>query len=265
VLVQISDLHITEPGALCMGRVDTGAFLRRCVARLLQLTPRPDAVLVTGDLVDLGTVREYEHLRELIAPLAAALPTYLMLGNHDARSEFRGVFDDARYAGDFVHYAFDAGPLRVIALDTHDPGNHGGRLCAARLAFLARALDAAGDRPVVIAMHHPPFASGIAPTDSCLLDAADTAELAAIVARHPRVERVICGHVHRSMTARFAGTIAQTAPSCAHQVALTFGDVPGAWTLEPPGFLQHVWMPPAGALVSHHTYVEVAETRRYGE
>ena len=73
ILAQISDLHITAPGTLLVGKIDTAAFLRRCVARLGALVPRPDAVIVTGDLVDRGTVAEYEALRELLAPLA--MPT----------------------------------------------------------------------------------------------------------------------------------------------------------------------------------------------
>jgi 3',5'-cyclic-AMP phosphodiesterase len=43
---------------------------------------------------------------------------------------------------------------------------------------------------------------------------------------------VICGHLHRPIHVRFAGTIASTAPSCAHQVALTFDPAaPAAFTL----------------------------------
>src|SRR5438045_3093593 len=119
MLVQISDLHITAPGRRVAGRVDTAAYLRRCVARLGELVPRPAAVIATGDLVDAGTVLEYEALRDLLAPLAA--PLYLMMGNHDDRAAFRAVFGAADYlrgGGEHVQYAFDAGPLRVIALDT---------------------------------------------------------------------------------------------------------------------------------------------------
>src|SRR3989344_2288508 len=47
-------------------------------------------------------------------------------------------------------------------------------------------------RPVVIAMHHPPFRTLIGHMDDIgLREGADALE--AIVARHPQVERVICG------------------------------------------------------------------------
>ena len=63
LLAQISDLHIKRPGALAYRRVDTGAYLARCVAALNALEPRPDAVIMTGDLVDQGDPEQYEHLR----------------------------------------------------------------------------------------------------------------------------------------------------------------------------------------------------------
>jgi len=259
LLAQISDLHVTEPGQLLCGRVDTAGYVRRCVARLGALATVPDAVVITGDLVDRGTIREYETLRELLAPLT--MPVYLLLGNHDDRAAFRAVFGAAPYpgaAGDFLQYGFDVGELRVLALDTLEPGKSGGTLCATRRAWLTRELDQARGRPVVIAMHHPPFATGIPFMDRCGLDRRDAAELAVIVAHHPNVERVICGHLHRSIHARFAGTIAATSPSPAHQLALGFTpDAVVGFAMEPPAFVQHVWID--AMLVSHHTQLEPFE------
>lgn len=256
LLAQISDPHITEPGRLVSGRVDTAAFFRRCIARLCSLATPPDAVIVTGDLVDRGRVREYEMLRELLSPLA--MPVYLLMGNHDDRAAFREVFRDPRYGGEYVQYTFDVGEVHVIALDTNVPGSSGGRLCAARRAWLETALNAAGDRPVVIALHHPPFTTGIAFTDGCSLDREDADALAAIVRRYPNIERVIGGHLHRAVTTRFAGTIGSTAPSCAHQLTLGFTPEPvGCFNFEPPAFVQHVRV--EGSLVSHYTQIDESD------
>ncbi|MGV2287371.1 phosphodiesterase [Trinickia sp. YCB016] len=260
LLAQISDLHIKRPGALAYQRVDTAASLARCVARLNALEPRPDAVLVTGDLVDRGTVEEYVHLKSLLDALQ--IPYYLLIGNHDDRAALREVFAERaelREGGEFVQYAIDIGPLRVIALDSQVPRQSAGDLCDARLDWLSQQLDAARDKPVIVALHHPPFVSGIGHMDQLRLDAAAADKLAAIVSRHPNVERVLCGHVHRAMFTRFAGTIAMAIPSPAHQVALDLrDDAPSAFRMEPPAFALHRYDAATG-FVTHHAYVDEAD------
>lgn len=251
LLAQLTDLHITHPGRLVAGKVDTRAYLQRAIRRLAAFTPRIDAVVVTGDLVDLGAREEYAALRELLAELA--IPVHLVIGNHDNRDAFRSVF---AFDGAFVQYAVDIGAVRLLALDTNDAGNPGGRLCEARLAWLAAELDRARG-PIVIAMHHPPFATGIGFMDSCSLARDDSARFAELVRAHENVELVICGHVHRSVTVRFAGTVAMIAPSCAHQVTLDLTpDAPASFVFEPPAFVLHRW---GGALVSHVVPVDAAE------
>ncbi len=250
-LLQLSDLHIREPGRLAYGRIDTAPYLREAVTSIARLPQRPDAVVITGDLTDFGRAAEYEHLRALLAPLAP-LPIYLLPGNHDERQQLRASFPEHAWLGSegFVQYSVPVGAMQLIALDTVVPGASEGSLCAERLDWLAAQLDACKDRPVVIAMHHPPFRTLIGHMDEIgLLQGADALE--ALVARHPNVERVICGHLHRSIQVRFGGSLALTVPSPAHQVCLDLApDAPSAWTLEPPGYALHA-LPAGGRLVSH--------------
>ncbi|RQR54514.1 phosphodiesterase [Burkholderia sp. Bp9126] len=256
LLAHISDLHIKRPGMLAYRRVDTAAALARCIARLNALEPRPDAVLVTGDLTDFGDDDEYRHLRALLAPLE--IPYYLMVGNHDDRAALHRAFAErAEWRdGEFVQYAFDVGAVRVLALDSQVPGTSVGDLCDARLAWLAAQLDAARERPVIVALHHPPFASGIGHMDALRLAPAAAAKLDALLRGHPNVERVLCGHVHRTMFARFGGTIASAVPAPAHQVAFDLRDGgPSAFRLEPPAFAVHRYTPETG-MVTHHVYVD---------
>ena len=261
-IVQITDLHIKQPGALTYGKVDTAAFLRRAVISLNAIVPRPDAVVITGDLVDQGQERQYQYLKSILADLH--IPYYLLVGNHDAREALRHVFAESAYLREgpqsadgecFVQYGVDIGPLRFLALDSLVVGKPGGTLCAARLQWLATALSDTHDRPVVIGLHHPPFASGIGHMDGTVLDENATAGLAAIVSRYPNVERVIAGHIHREIHTRFAGTIASTAGSTAHQVCLDLRpDAPDNFTMEPPSFVIHRWTPTNG-LISHLGYI----------
>jgi len=250
LLLQLSDLHIREPGRLAYGRLDTAPYLQQAVDSILRLPQQPDAVVITGDLTDFGRAAEYAHLRSLLAPLG--MPVYLMPGNHDDREQMRASFADHAYLGNsgFVQFSVAVGGLQLVALDTVVPGASHGSLCAQRLQWLADTLDQHRDRPVVIAMHHPPFATLIGHMDDIgLLQGA--AELEALVARHPNVERIICGHLHRSIQLRFGGSIAMTVPSPAHQVCLDLApNAASAWTLEPPGFALHA-LGDSGQLVSH--------------
>ncbi len=254
LLAQITDLHVALPGTLLDSRYRTSEHLQRAVAHLLGLDPGPDAVVITGDLVDAGSATEYERLVELLAPLTA--PVYVIPGNHDEREAMRAAFGPRGYlpAEGFLCYAVDLGALRLVALDTNVPGEPGGALCAARLAWLDACLAGAPDRPTVVVLHHPPFTTGIEQMDGMGLVGADG--LAEVIGRHGHVERVLCGHVHRPITRRFAGTVAVACPGTAHQIALDLRHPGGlAIVREPPACMLHVWSEQTG-LVSHMSYVD---------
>jgi 3',5'-cyclic AMP phosphodiesterase CpdA len=250
LLAQLTDLHIRMPGQKAYRVVETDLFLPPAVAHLNRLDPRPDMLIITGDLTDFGRPEEYAHLRAMLEALE--MPYYLMPGNHDAREALRDAFPDHGYLRQmegFLQYAVEAYPLRVLALDTVTPGMPHGELCAARLRWLEERLAEQPGRPTVIAMHHPPFLTGIAHMDAIgLLQGGD--ELRSLISRHPNVERVICGHVHRNIVQRYAGTVASICPSGAHQVALDLrADGPSRFVLEPAGFHLHLWR--NDALVTH--------------
>lgn len=259
ILCQISDLHIKQERKFAYGRVDTAGALERCVARINQLNPQPDAVLITGDLVDGGGLEEYRTLRPLLDALL--VPYYLLVGNHDRRDTLRQVFADHDYLhqkSGFIQYALDLGELYLIALDTLEPGCGGGLLCQERLDWLDGQLVASTGRPTVLAMHHPPFLTGIAQMDAYGLAAESVSELSKRVSLYPNIERVLCGHLHRPIQVRFAGSLASTCPAPSHQVALDLtADHPLSYVLEPASFMLHLWLPGQG-LVSHQEYVEQA-------
>ncbi|PVY79812.1 3',5'-cyclic AMP phosphodiesterase CpdA [Cupriavidus alkaliphilus] len=253
LVAHITDLHIKAGGRLSYRLVDTAGALHRCIDTLLAAPQQPDAVIVTGDLVDFGAESEYQFLREILQRLP--MPVRLLPGNHDSRGALRQVFADHDYlfatgsGEDPVHYTIDAGPLRLVAFDCTVPGQPGGRVDPAALPWLEAALSADPDHPTLLLLHHPPFFTGIGHMDEQGLANADALE--AVVRRHPQVERVLCGHLHRHITRRFGGTVAMTAPGPAHQVALDLDrHAPSRFRMEPPGYLLH-WWHPAHGLVTH--------------
>ena len=249
LIAHITDTHIKARGKVAYRVVDTASCLAAAVATLNALEPAPDVVVATGDLTDLGRDEEYALLRELLAPLR--VPLYAIPGNHDDGNAMRRAFRGDGYlpASGFLHYTVDDLPLRLVALDTVVPGEGGGRLCAERLAWLDHTLATAPDRPTAILMHHPPFQTGIAHMDAIGLDGANS--FAGLLVRHRQVERVLCGHLHRSIQCRVGSAVASTAPSTAHQVALDLRrDGQALFKLEPPGFQLHLWQPGTG-MVTH--------------
>lgn len=250
LLAQLSDPHILEPGRLLNGSVDTAALLAAAVAHLSRLDPLPDAVLVTGDLVDSGWPAQYERLRALLAPLP--MPVHLLPGNHDDRVALREAFPEQAelHVGPWADFAVP-GPVQLLCLDTLREGEPGGHLAPSQVAWLDARLAEAPGTPALVALHHPPFATGIDHMDAMALDATSTAMLAEVVSRHPQVERVVSGHVHRLVVRRWHGTVACIAPSVATSIRLGLNpSAAPAWDLEPPAFLLHHWTP-AGGLVTH--------------
>lgn len=251
LIAQISDLHVMLPGQLAYGSFDTAGNLARCVTQIMQANPVANVVLVTGDLVETGAPDEYRRLRDLLAPLT--MPLYVIPGNHDERAALCAGFPDHAYlprAGEPVRYTVDEFEVRLIALDTVIPGADGGTLDDAQLDWLDAALSAAPGRPTLVLMHHPPFKTGIRCMDEIALDAASACRLGVIIERHRQVERIVCGHVHRGIQARWRGTAVSVCPSTAFQYMLDLREQGfNAATREPPAYQAHYWN--GAELVTH--------------
>ena len=257
LIAQLTDLHLRPRGQPAYRVSETNMLVERAFETLAALRPAPDVVLITGDLTDNGQSAEYEVLQTLLVRLP--MPVLMIPGNHDRRDVMRTVLGTrlpVPAQSEFLQFVIDDGPVRLIGLDSLIPGASAsaGALCAARLAFLEDALAFAPERPTVVFVHHPPFDCGIGHMDEIrLIEGA--AELETILSRHRQVQRLLCGHVHRSIVTRFGGTIASVAPSVAHQVAFDFRNGrPGGLVLEPPAFQLHWWSD--DRIVSHTVYVE---------
>jgi 3',5'-cyclic AMP phosphodiesterase CpdA len=254
IIAQITDLHIKRPGERAYGQVDTETALIRLIETLNGLKPRPDLVVISGDLVDGGTAEEYENLNALLEDLH--LPFAVTAGNHDERVAARAAFPGQPFApGSALNQHRAAGPVDVFLLDSSVPGKPHGALEAQTLDWLEAGL-AAGDaaRPALLFFHHPPFATGIWHMDRQPLSNADA--LAAVIGKHPRVRLVAAGHAHRAVFTSFAGVTASICPAPNHAVALDLDrSLEPAFRLEPPAFHLHVWDEAAGTLITHQVPV----------
>jgi 3',5'-cyclic AMP phosphodiesterase CpdA len=242
-VVQLSDPHIGAD----WGHGDPAAALAAAVDAVRALELDVDAVLVSGDLAEHGSDAEYERVRELLAPLGA--PLHVLAGNHDDRAALRRHFGLPGSGDEPVQYAADLGPLRLVVLDSTVPGEDRGELDGGRLAWLDAELGAAAGTPTVVALHHPPLVTGMAPMDRFALAADSRAALAEVVGRHAHVCRVVAGHVHRAVAGELAGRAVLAAPSTYVQARLDFRSQALEFAAEPRAFAVHALLD--GALVSH--------------
>jgi 3',5'-cyclic AMP phosphodiesterase CpdA len=254
LIAQISDLHVGGADVAAYYRLDTRAMLEAAVARINALSMRPALCLVTGDIVENGTAEEYRLARTELDRLA--MPWCALPGNHDVRAPMRAVFSDrvpVDEKNEFLHYAIEDFPLRILMLDSVVPGSTHGKLCAARSEWLRTQLSGEREKPTLLAMHHPPFATRQPTVDRvCLAHAGD---FAALVSCFPQVEAIISGHVHRSICSRVAQAAASSCPSTAHQMMLALRESdPMAFTHEPPGFQLHWWDGP-GTWTTHTIHI----------
>jgi len=240
LLAQLTDTHVVAKRSTG----DTTSYLADALRALDGLETRPDAIVVTGDLVDRPDPAAYARFAETM--VSASAPWFAIPGNHDDRRlmqrhlppESIGTIVDGRATVD----ALVAG-MRVIALDvTRDP-HPGGALEPSALARLAALLDEAPVTPTVIAMHQPPYAA-LRVLD--LLRFPGAPDFSELVARSSQVGRVICGHVHCVTHAPIGGALAMTAPSTAPQRIPEIFEPGLRIRRERAGFATHAYDPARG-------------------
>lgn len=262
LIAHISDTHIIDEGEVAYGRVKTNAALETAIRRINALSPRPDLVLATGDLTDHGRPEQYDALLKRLSDLS--VPVFVGTGNHDDRETFRSKMRSVHpYLPETGHlnYVIEGHTVRIIMLDSTGDDHHEGEFCEARAKWLDETLAAKPDQPTLIGMHHPPFKTGIKWMDG---DGADWAKhFVDVVSQHDQIVRIICGHIHRPISASVGGRLVQTVPSTAHQVAAQLDpdfDISVSqpeFEMEPPGFQLLVWN--GDDLVSHILHTEAYE------
>lgn len=256
ILAHLTDLHVRPPGVAVSRVAETTMLAERALRAVGAMRPAPDAVVISGDLTDCGLDREYASLVPMLRRHLGHLPLYLVPGNHDRRENFRAWLGDlpgVTEHPEFVQYAVEHLAVRLVMLDSVAPGYGHGELCDARLAWLEATLAAAPHRPTMLVLHHPPIRCGLVMSDAINLHHAE--RLAAVVARHRQVERILCGHHHRMIVGRLAHAIVSVAPSVAHQSEFDLMDDQGRLVMEPPQFQVHLRLPD-GEVVSHTVFVD---------
>lgn len=243
IVAQISDTHVrTDDGGA------SADALRRALAQASEY--HADVILLTGDLVNDERAEEYAVLAEALRDPPA--PIYLMPGNHDDRALLREAFPSHTYLpkDGALSYTIENFPVRIVMLDQTVPGEVHGEITPEAADWLDDALAAAPERPTLVALHHPPFASHDLLFDTIGLRHSE--RFAVVIARHRQVARVICGHHHRFAVgvAGHAPVIVAPSTSWAYGLAMFEGQEIAPKTAEQPGWVLHAWAR-KGGFASH--------------
>ena len=208
-LIQFTDLHLFGPESGCLRGVPTLPALTGALAHARLGPWPPDALLVTGDIVQ-DDPSGYAHFRRLFGALP--FPVLCLPGNHDDPALMRRVLADAPF---ITGGHLELGRWRVILLDSVVPGRAGGALSDTSLAALDAALAQARERPALVCLHHHPV-----PMDSRWLDQVglDNAQaFFAVIDQHPNVRGIVWGHVHQNFDALRKGVRLLATPSTCAQ------------------------------------------------
>jgi 3',5'-cyclic AMP phosphodiesterase CpdA len=204
VIAHLSDTHFLGGSKRLYGTLDTDATLARALEQLERSGMRPEAVVVTGDLADLGEPDAYERLRDLVEPAIERMGSQLIwvMGNHDEREPFSSVLLRAEPSLEPQDRVYNVNGLRIIALDSTVPGYHHGELTDAQLEWLRAELATPAPDGTILALHHPPLPSSV--EIMAIIELYDQPKLADVI-RGTDVRGILAGHYHYSSFGTFAG------------------------------------------------------------
>jgi predicted MPP superfamily phosphohydrolase len=142
IIAQISDTHIALDSPDADQRIRD---FELTIADINVLDPAPDVIVHTGDIVHNGRQDEY---RQAVATLAKArAPVYVLAGNKDSRVNLReALCRNLALHAEFVEYAIDDYPVRLIALDTLSSRSNKGDFCLERVKHLIEMVDSVSVR-----------------------------------------------------------------------------------------------------------------------
>ena len=254
IIAQISDTHLA---------LDTPDAERRrrdfesTIADINALDPPADVIVHSGDIVHNGRQDEYAEAVALLAKARA--PVYVLPGNKDDRTNLCAAFSTRRYlapSSEFIDYAIEDYPVRLIALDTLKPGRNRGEFRSEQARRLSELIDAEPDKPIAVFTHHPPFEVTVGPDRFHFETMESMSRLRDVLQRCERIVAVFSGHVHRAAAGRVGRIPASVVPCIA--TILRKGDYPPPMKTRPVYHLHR--FDPAWGFATESRIVEAEES-----
>lgn len=228
VVAQVSDTHFGNDVQDPAGRVTA------VMDHLLAMRPRPDVLVVTGDVADHGLAHEYAEARAWLDRWPG--PVAVCPGNHDVRTAYvEGLGVESRAVvehGGFLFVMLDS-LIDAVAGERVDEG----RLGEGQLAWLDARLGES-DAPAFVCLHHPPTTIGLELMDPIRLMDGDA--LAAVIDHHPHVVATLVGHAHTMGATTYAGRPLLVGGGVVSTVTVDAEQVDTVWYAAPPTLALHL-------------------------
>jgi 3',5'-cyclic AMP phosphodiesterase CpdA len=228
VLAHVSDLHLD-------GTDRAHSRAEKVIAYIRNLPTPVDAVLVTGDIADHGSVSEYEAAAKLLDLPVPVLPGP---GNHDTRDAFRQVLLGQEPSFEPINSVHHVGGLAILMCDSTIPGEDEGRLSESTQSWMSATLDTLGGIPALLAFHHPPVPMRHPLADRWPL--LSPGGLETLVRSHSNIVAVLTGHAHTAAASGFAGRPLIVAPATTWTLQMPWEGESAANLSLPPGLAFHV-------------------------
>ncbi|WP_375492940.1 metallophosphoesterase family protein [uncultured Jatrophihabitans sp.] len=230
-------LHLSDTHATATGLDEDGVDAVRALEQVLhdaRHVPELDAVVVSGDVADDGSVAGCVAVRERVGRFAAerGIPQIYSTGNHDDRANFASALGsghlgpDGSECGTLLDESAgaraavsEAGGLRVVTLDSLVPGKTFGAIDDDQLRWLDGLLATPAANGTVLVFHHPPLVVPYLPyvKDVVLQNIDDLAD----VVRGRDVRAVLTGHLHFQLSGSLAGVPVWVTPGVVTRIDTT--------------------------------------------
>ena len=216
-IAHVSDTHFLGGRRRLYGAIDTDRNLACALEQLERSGSRPSAIVITGDLADLGEPEAYQRLRGQLAPAAERMGSQIIwvMGNHDERRPFSSILLGEQPSDAPQDRVYDIDGLRIIALDSSVPGYHHGQLSDAQLSWLEGVLAVPAAHGTLLALHHPPIPTPI--EIMAIIELQDQQKLAGVI-RGTDVRGILAGHLHYSTHGTFAGVPVSVASATCYAI-----------------------------------------------
>jgi Icc protein len=210
-LVQITDCHIFATAEDCLQGLNTRQSFAAVRDAVVNHQDGLDLLLATGDLSQDGSTASYAYLVQA----------------------FEGMLRE-HFTGKWIHASKHVliGNWQIVLLDSTIKGEVCGRVSAAQLDFLQRALKSYPDRHALVCLHHQALDCGSEWLDRKGLK--DSDQLRAQLAQYDNLRAVLWGHVHQESHHIIDGVEWMSTPSSC--VQFKPGSKDFALSREAPGY-----------------------------